>query len=1036
MKKIIGVVVGLLLLSIPWVWRFFEPSTVLNVAILDVSSNDEQLKERAGITEVLNITKITSDSEEAYDASAHYYGVSVSTHKEDITFNDFPMRYDTYDMIYLSNTYGIKEKDLAWGDQDSTRTLYSGLSNNAWRNIETRLKQKTPATLVVEQNSFNINTSESVQKELASALGISYSGWVAKYFEDLGDALEFTKEPYTGSGLVLYHEGEEKAIVLEDDLEVRVKTTSVGEKLFGFSTSEIFSGWMDISQSIDAEVLAYFDLDLTLEQQALLEQNNIPISFVAATSKQYEASNLYYLAGNFSEKDLSSGIPYFKGYIALQKFISNDKFYWHNYYAMLEGIIHETKHSERVVEVPVSVEPVKVNNLSYNARIIRDQYEVLVNGKWKPITIKGFNIGMAHPGTFPGEAGITEEEYARWFEYIGEMGANTVRVYTLHPPGFYNALKEYNETHENPIYVLHGVWIDEEPLEEALDVYGEPTDNFQAEIKRIVDVIHGNTVIEQRPGHAYGTYSADISQYVIGWMLGIEWYPYTVEGTNQKHVDKSQYNGQFFSTKDAAPFEIWLAEQFEFTAQYEAETYGWIRPFSFTNWVTTDLLDHPYEPSEQEDYASVNPNVIYVKNETEAVGQFAAYHVYPYYPDFLNYTPKYANYIDHRGDKNNYAAYLEDLHAAHRIPVLISEFGIPASRGLTHKNVNGWNQGFIAEDEQGEILVRLFEDILHEGMLGGLVFTWQDEWFKRTWNTMDLDNPDQRPYWSNAQTNEQQFGILSFDTLKRKVDGDTSDWFGVQPFYDNGEKLEKMYVDYDERYLYIRFDMDHPTFNSSRYPIIYFDTVANQGNTSYNGIELPVEADFLVELKDDQNSRIKVDAYYDIYQYQYGHKLGMIEFKRNTIKNSGQFNNIMYVLNKQLTVPVLNKTFPLENYETGVLRRGNANPASDEYDSLADYQINEEDGVVEIRIPWLLLNMTDPSRMEAWSDFYTNEKMTYEILDGIGIGMMLIENGKKVATLPDNAISRYKWSTWSLPESKERLKESYYILKEKFQAVE
>ena len=35
---------------------------------------------------------------------------------------------------------------------------------------------------------------------------------------------------------------------------------------------------------------------------------------------------------------------------------------------------------------------------------------------------------------------------------------------------------------------------------------------------------------------------------------------------------------------------------------------------------------------------------------------------------------------------------------------------------------------------------------------------------------MDYDNPDRRPYWSNAQTGEQQFGLLSFDRHKVKVD--------------------------------------------------------------------------------------------------------------------------------------------------------------------------------------------------------------------------------------------------------------------------
>ncbi|MEK4129163.1 hypothetical protein NYE67_05745 [Solibacillus sp. FSL W8-0474] len=683
-----------------------------------------------------------------------------------------------------------------------------------------------------------------------------------------------------------------------------------------------------------------------------------------------------------------------------------------------------------------SVEPVYEQGVAYNARVLNDTYEVLQNGKWQKVTIKGVNIGMAKPGLFPGEAGISKEDYSGWFKSIGEMHANAIRIYTIHPPAFYEALLEYNLSHEQPIYLFHGVWLEEEPVVEHLDVYGEPTEKFQKEIKDIIDILHGNAEIEHQPGHASGNYTANVAPYVIGWMIGIEWYPHAVLSVNEKYEGKPQFDGQYFETKGASPFEIWLAEQMEYAAKYEIEEYSWMRPFSFTNWVTTDLLDHPYEPSDEEDIASVNPNVIYEKNELQHVGQFANYHVYPYYPDFMNFTPEYSQYIDHRGNPNNYAAYLNDLKKAHRLPILISEFGIPASRGLTHKNPFGWNQGFVNEQQQGEYLVSLYEDILHEGMLGGLVFSWQDEWFKRTWNTMDLDNPDQRPFWSNAQTNEQQFGLLSFDTLKIKVDGDISDWSGKKPMYET-EQLN-MYMDSDERYLYLRLDAKDVEFSNDYYPLIYFSTVKNQGNSLYKGYPLLNEADFVLTIKDEENSRIEVDAYYDLFQKLYGERLEQVPFEGVTQKNSGQFNPIEYALNKQLTIPILNETYPFEKYETGKLRKGNGNPESRDYDSLADYEINEEEGIVEIRIPWLLLNFTDPSRREVWADLYANEEMTTEITDGIEVGLLLIENEEVKLSVPDNKsdLKSYKWEEWALPEYKERLKESYYILQEKFSNIQ
>src|SRR5690606_30935642 len=110
------------------------------------------------------------------------------------------------------------------------------------------------------------------------------------------------------------------------------------------------------------------------------------------------------------------------------------------------------------------------------------------------------------------------------------------------------------------------------------------------------------------------------------------------------------------------PMEHWLAMQMDVLASYEAENYGSMRPMSFTNWVTTDNLDHPAEPSDQVDIATVDPNHIKLTGAWEEAGMFASYHVYPYYPDFLNLEPDYIEYIDHRGERNNYAGYLRDLN--------------------------------------------------------------------------------------------------------------------------------------------------------------------------------------------------------------------------------------------------------------------------------------------------------------------------------------------------------------------------------------
>ena len=692
---------------------------------------------------------------------------------------------------------------------------------------------------------------------------------------------------------------------------------------------------------------------------------------------------------------------------------------------------------------------VSENGVFYSSKIKDNRFQVLEDGQWKDIVVKGVNIGMTRPATWPGQAGISEEEYYQWFKDIGKMNANAIRTYTIHPPHFYKALKKYNDIHKDKLYLFQGIWIDEEPLEETLDAFNDDIMNsFKEEINRIVNVIHGNITIPPRPGHASGHYNTDVSNYVIGWVLGIEWYPLMVDNVNNTRFNKGEFSGNFVYTQGAKPFENWLADVMDHTLSYEMEQYSWQRPISFTNWVSTDMLDQTYEPFETEDLVSINPNTIKLKNIQ--TGYFASYHVYPYYPDFLNYDPKYTKHIDHRGKENNYAGYIEDLIKVHDMPVLIAEFGIPSSRGKTHENVHGWNQGFMSEKEQGTIVASLFEDIIHANYMGGLVFSWQDEWFKRTWNTMDFDNPDRRPYWSNAQTCEQQFGLLSFDRNKVIIDGNKRDWNKNKssPIYKADikdiDKIKAAYMDHDERYVY--FAIDYKMDLTSLETLIFVDTNPGQGNTNnpFNeNIITDSGIDFIIKIKDKENAKILVDSYYDTHYFQYGKQLNMIPINNNNeIKNSGNFNPIKLALNKGIIIPATGQEIDFDDYETGLLKFGNGDPESKDYDSLADYYINENNDFLEIRIPWALLGFTDPSTNEIMGDIYQNGLESRKNIDGFNVAIAAYElnDHKSFDSFPrlkKNKILKkdmynYKWDEWNDPIVKERLKDSYYILKDVF----
>lgn len=1063
MKKFYSILVLILLIILlPFIWSQLEPASDLSVAVIDKTVPSETYREHQGIHWLLNHLKIPNSDGGAHQLSRDYYGIYPNEVEAAYTMEALPEDYSSYDVIYLADTYGVYQADQPWAQGEDERLgersekIYGGLTLEEWEAMRRRFEDDTPSLLAAEYNSFASPTEPEVRTEVTDYLGIEWEGWVGRYFAEL-DLILNAELPqwlesaygedwkYSGPGFLLVNDINGEIVVLEesrhlDSSGLNVVYTKAGEQLFGLTESTSYDYWFDIVTPLyNTEVLANYQWHLNEAGEALLHDNGIPAEFAAVTRQDRPQHTSFYFAGDFNDIDQTAPIYRVKGMAALNQQLANLRdghFYWSAFAPMMASILNQFEADELQVQSAEIAGGKDESNTdgeqAYKFRVHNDYFEVYQDGEWEPLIIKGVNMGMANPGHFPGEAGITEAEYRRWFEMIGKMNANTIRVYTIHPPGFYRALRDYNESHEDPLYLFHGVWMNEENLVASQDAF-EPGNlaEFQEEIRKIVDLTHGNRVIPDQPGHASGTYDADISDYVIGWMIGVEWDPFVVQGTNAKHPEIGEYEGTYFETKGAAPFEHFLAQQMDLMLTYEIEQYGVQRPMSFTNWVTTDLLSHPTESAENEDMVSVNPNVIYPLGAAEDTGQYASYHVYPYYPDFLNYTKKYNEFIDHRGNPNNYAGYLKDLHEVHQMPVLIAEFGIPASRGRTHENPFGRHQGGVSEEEQGTFVSEMFEEIVAEGMMGGLIFTWQDEWFKRTWNTMDYDNPDRRPFWSNAQTNEQQFGLLSFDRHKIRINGDTSDW-SEPPFIESDtadSPIQQVYVDHDERYLYIRVEYDSAGEGDV---MLTLDTVPNQGNTTIEGIgnaEFSEAADFVVNLS-EESPRILVDQYYDFFTIQYGLELEMLAGNYQVPeKNSGSFVPIHFALNKEYYVVDEERMLPFISYETGKLLEGNGDPASSDYNSMADYFVNREEGVIELRLPWLLISARDPSQKEFQGDLIEEGLTASVTIDDIGIRALYVEDQQVVFQTPTQS---YTWENWDLPQSQERLKASYPIIQETF----
>ncbi len=682
----------------------------------------------------------------------------------------------------------------------------------------------------------------------------------------------------------------------------------------------------------------------------------------------------------------------------------------------------------------------------------------------EPFTIKGVNLGVGIPGQWATDYAIDRETYLRWFGLMQEMGANTVRVYiTLHDD-FYNAFYEYNTAREaageEPLWLLHGVWVNDYVQNSHRDAYDKDfLDAFIEDGRTLVDVLHGNKKLTLGRGTGSGSYTKDVSRWVIGYILGVEWEDVTVTYTDHKYPDRQPYKGTYLSaTEDASAFESMLAQAGDQIISYESRRYKQQRLVAFSNWPTTDPFVYP-EDITTYFMKCAQVDVEHIAAEDAFVsGQFASYHVYPYYPDYLNYvlhptsmdskpiwdgkavigrvgtgagTPirtvlTQADFYDETGSVNTYLAYLRALRRHHTMPLVISEFGISTGRGMAQRDQNtGRNQGHMSEQEQGKALSDCWEDIMQAGAAGGCVFAWQDEWFKRTWNTMHAVDLQRTPYWSDYQTNEQYFGLLSFDPGKTQsvcyVDGDLSEWTQEDKVFDTGAYA--LSVKYDERFLYLL--AYQKSFSEGQHPLhIAFDITPNTGSTYCENYDLrftrPV--DFVLTIDGADNSRLEVHERYEVLRAMFYHETHDKDaYLDPPDADTPLFKPISLML--QTATPLLtgNWRASAEVYETGKLTYGNANPESPDYNSLADFIF--EGDYVELRLPWQLLNFADPSRMMVHNDYYDG-RYGVELLsiDTIYLGLTGTQS-ERAAMYP---VSLEPWG--NQVSYHERLKASYYTM--------
>lgn len=652
-------------------------------------------------------------------------------------------------------------------------------------------------------------------------------------------------------------------------------------------------------------------------------------------------------------------------------------------------------------------------------------------GGYRPLTVKGVELSSVTPGHAFSDFAADEQTYLRWLTQISQMGANTVRVSTIMDDDFYNALYAFNMQADAPLYLLQGVSVSDyanNSSKSALsaDFYGTlAQDTLDA-----VDVVHGQKNIALNRLKGSGRFRRDVSPWVLGYIVGQEWDPATLAYTDHQQDAEVGYQGEYISTVEGAGvFETMLAKLMDRMVAYETKKYKAQRPVSFINDPQNDPFAYePFYGRQIGKYNQLDAEHIAVGAANQA-GFFASYRVYEYCPGYWAYfTEEQTQALSGIGEKVDtgayYQGYTQLLHDYHTMPVLIAGYGYSSSRGLEKQSQK--QTGPLSEAEQGQKLVDTYRDVVNAGCAGAVISTWQDSWGRRSWNTAFALDVTETEKWRDLQTDAQGYGLLSFDPGEERsvcyTDGDSGEW------QEDDRVLETsgyaLFAKTDEQALYLMIRGDGVSRETPLY--VPIDITDRSGSTVWEqgGLSFERAADFVLCLKGPAQSRLLVQARYDAMRENFLMQTeGEDPFVSPPAADSATFGPIRQALTAREQIREdtgeedLRFVPTLDAYESGLLRHGDGNPEHEGYDSRADFFYG--DGCVEVRIPWQLLNVSDPSEGQVHDDYYAHYGVEQIEIEEFYLGLCQAGDRAPAAMRPVTA------PRWRVPLTHERLKQSY-----------
>lgn len=353
-----------------------KPEISLDILVVDKTVPNVEFREHKSLFWIFDHLKIRKSNGEPYVKETDYLGYFPNG-KEDFgsskdlrgkSADQIGELVSKLDLIYLADTYGVYENDFKEVEEGGANPLiYGGLRASEVELISSAKEQKK--TLIAEYNTMASPTSPLVRAEFERLMGVKWTGWIARFFDEL-DSVQNTELPkwllsqyveqhenydLTGPGIIFVKDsGEIEAFLFGRDFTnttPMIKTQKLNKAGYKLPEQVPYPDWFDIVLvERDYQVISYFDIAPTVDGGQRLRSMGLPRFFPASVVRTIDGSKQFYFSGNYTDFGGSLGTPQFQGlpffwrglYVATD-FSTRNGFFWNYFYPLMSQILDEEK---------------------------------------------------------------------------------------------------------------------------------------------------------------------------------------------------------------------------------------------------------------------------------------------------------------------------------------------------------------------------------------------------------------------------------------------------------------------------------------------------------------------------------------------------------------------------------------------------------------------------------------------------------------------------------------------------------------------